>query len=82
MYRGKSVAFVIPARNEEKLIIPTLTGIPDFVDKIYVTDDGSTDNTAAFVRKFPSKKVMLLEHKTTQGPRGGYNHRLSGGKKG
>jgi glycosyltransferase involved in cell wall biosynthesis len=68
MYRGKSVAFVIPARNEERLITDTLNGIPDFVDKVYVTDDGSTDGTAAKISAHPSKKVVLLKHGTTQGP--------------
>jgi glycosyltransferase involved in cell wall biosynthesis len=68
MYRGKSVAFVIPCRNEEKLIIDTLKGVPGFVDIIYVVDDGSTDGTAGAVRAYPDKRVKLIIHEKNQGP--------------
>ena len=37
---------VIPARNEEKHLPLVLATIPDYVDKVVVIDDGSTDNTA------------------------------------
>lgn len=68
MYRQKKIAFVIPCRNEEKLIVDTLKGVPDFADVIYVVDDGSTDNTPAAVRAHPDKRVQLIVHDKNQGP--------------
>ena len=45
MYRGLKVAVSIPAYNEELLITKTLSTLPEFVDYIYVTNDGSADLT-------------------------------------
>ena len=45
MYKNHSIAVVVPAYNEENLIKNTLTTIPDFVDRIYVINDASIDNT-------------------------------------
>jgi len=45
MYQGMSIGVVIPARNEAEHLPGVLSGIPSFVDKIVVVDDGSTDGT-------------------------------------
>ncbi len=42
LYRGKRIAIVVPAYNEEDLIAETLDGIPDYVARVYAVDDGST----------------------------------------
>lgn len=39
------VGVVIPARNEAEHLAEVLSTIPDFVDKVVVVDDGSTDGT-------------------------------------
>jgi len=50
MYHNKTVAVVIPAYNEEKQIRMVIETIPDFVDRIIVINDNSTDRTAEIVQ--------------------------------
>ena len=50
MYQGMSIGVVIPARNEIEHIGGVLDTIPDFVDKVVVVDDGSTDGTGELVK--------------------------------
>ncbi|MFC7098977.1 glycosyltransferase family 2 protein [Halobaculum marinum] len=45
MYRGHTVGVVIPAYNEEPFVRETVVTVPAFVDRIYVIDDASTDDT-------------------------------------
>ena len=66
MLEGKSVAVVVPAYDEEKLIGTTLSGIPDFVDRIYVVDDASRDGTAEAARS-AGGRVELIQHEKNQG---------------
>jgi len=51
MYRGHTVGVVIPAYNEEPFIRETIVTVPAFVDRIYVVDDASTDDTWAEIRR-------------------------------
>jgi len=64
---GKSVAVVVPAHNEERLIGDTLAGIPPFVDRVFVVDDASTDETAARVRGSTDSRVRLLSRERNGG---------------
>jgi glycosyltransferase involved in cell wall biosynthesis len=64
---GKRVAVVVPAHNEETLIAETIRGIPDFVDRIYVVDDHSSDGTAAAVKALNVSRVELIEHERNEG---------------
>lgn len=45
MYNGNSVGVVVPAYNEGDHIRRVIENIPPFVDRIYVIDDASTDDT-------------------------------------
>jgi len=70
MYREKTIAVVVPAYNEEKLIVRVLETMPDWVDKIVVVDDASKDNTVGEVKKFEEAlggRLILLEHEKNQG---------------
>src|SRR5918995_5415216 len=60
MVDGKRVAVVVPAHDEELLIATTLAGIPEFVDRIVVVDDASSDDTAGVVRSFGDPRVELV----------------------
>ena len=40
MFRAKNVAVLIPAYNERAFIQKTLMGLPPFLDRIVVIDDG------------------------------------------
>lgn len=52
MLNGKTIAVVIPAYNEERQILSVLKTIPDFVDRILVVNDCSTDRTANIVKEY------------------------------
>ena len=67
MLEGKRVAVVVPAHDEERLIATTLGGIPGFVDRIIVVDDGSTDATTERVRSFGDARVELVVHERNRG---------------
>ncbi len=81
MLEGKRVAVVVPAHNEEKLIGETIRGIPEFVDRIYVVDDLSTDGTVDAVRTLADPRVELIEHERNLGVGGailtGYHRALA-----
>ena len=62
MLEGKRVAVVVPAHNEEELVVATLQGIPGFVDRIYVIDDASTDETAERARSVDDPRVEVVVH--------------------
>jgi glycosyltransferase involved in cell wall biosynthesis len=55
MYRGKTVAVVVPAYNEEGFVGEVIDTLPKFVDRVYVVDDGSTDGTRAEVERHAAK---------------------------
>lgn len=69
MYRSKKISLVIPAYNEERLIQPTLESVPDVIDRIYVIDDGSTDNMADIVQKcaLNDNRIELIKHEKNMG---------------
>lgn len=70
MYRGRTVAVVVPAYNEEKLIGRVIETMPDFVDRIVVVDDCSPDGTAEVVRRYEGGtegRVVLIELERNEG---------------
>jgi glycosyltransferase involved in cell wall biosynthesis len=69
MYREKKISLVIPAYNEERLIVPTLESVPELFDKVYVIDDVSTDGMAEVVRQcaIEDPRIELIQHPINMG---------------
>src|SRR6478672_13550644 len=69
MLEGKRVAVVVPAYNEATLLPDTLAGIPSFVDRVYVVDDASTDETAERARAVAAvdPRVEIVQHERNRG---------------
>ena len=70
MYNEKTVAVVVPAYNEEKLIDRVVTTMPEFVDKIVIVDDSSKDQTVEKVHLLSTTypgRLILIEHAINRG---------------
>src|SRR3989337_3744495 len=70
--RGKKrIAVVVPAYNESALIGRVIQTMPAYVDRIYVVDDKSRDNTVATVKNHikrgDRKGVMLIRLEKNSG---------------
>jgi glycosyltransferase involved in cell wall biosynthesis len=68
-YRGKRIAVVVPAYNEEELIGETLSGIPDYVARIYAVDDGSSDRTGEIIEDYARRdsRIVPIHHNPNRG---------------
>lgn len=69
MYRDHRIAVVVPAYNEEELIVETLSGMPDWIDHVYVVEDGSTDRTLERIREREAgdARIRPVIHEKNQG---------------
>ena len=66
MLEGKTVAVVIPAYDEERLVGSTIQGLPAFVDRIIVVDDASKDATGERAAAADSR-VEVVRHERNAG---------------
>lgn len=70
MFRGKRIAVVVPAHNEQLLIAQVIDTMPTFVDRIFIVDDLSSDKTKEIVRSYEEndpKKICLIAHTVNKG---------------
>lgn len=69
MIQNKSIGVVVPAYNEGKLIEQVLDTMPDFVDKIIVVNDGSTDGTKEKIleKQKINDRIYLYNHLQNKG---------------
>ena len=61
MLKGKAIAVVVPAYNEEKQIGRVISTMPEFVDRIVIVNDNSTDSTEQIVNEY-----LKTEHNQTK----------------
>lgn len=70
MFQSHSIAVVVPAYNESLLVGKVIETMPPFVDRIFVVDDKSPDNTADVVEHYVTadpRRVILIRHEANQG---------------
>lgn len=64
---GRTLAVVIPAYQAERSVREVIGRIPACVDWIIVTDDASTDGTAAALKQISDPRVCILRHEQNMG---------------
>ena len=70
MFEGAKVAVVIPCYNEGHLIARVIETMPDFVDRLYLVDDCSHDDTVDVLGRFVDEnpdRIRLIVHDVNQG---------------
>ena len=61
------IGVVVPAYNEERLIGPTISGMPSYISRIYVVDDCSKDGTPDVVKGLADRRVVYIRHEVNKG---------------
>jgi glycosyltransferase involved in cell wall biosynthesis len=70
MLVDQRLAVVVPCYNEQTLIRRVIETMPGTVDRIFVVDDKSTDDTASIVQEYVEKapqRIVLIRHADNQG---------------
>jgi glycosyltransferase involved in cell wall biosynthesis len=68
MLEGNKIGVVVPAYNEERLIGRTLSSIPEYVDRIFVVNDGSTDETGDIIENHAENgRITYIDHHENRG---------------
>jgi len=61
------IGVVVPAYNEELLLADTIKGIPGYVTRIYIIDDGSKDHTPEVIESITDPRVKAVRHEPNKG---------------
>ena len=67
MYRQLRVAVVVPAFNEERAVAAAIASVPEFVDRIVVVDDASTDATSTRAQGVGAGTAIVVRHDENRG---------------
>lgn len=70
MFQGKTVGVVVPCHNEETQIGTVIETMPDYVDRIIIVDDVSSDRTVEVVEGYVSRypgRIRLIKHEKNRG---------------
>ena len=69
MYKGRTLCVVIPVFNESSQIEKVIESLPDYVDRIVVVDDASTDDTGDRIFRCQAAypHLVALRHDVNQG---------------
>src|SRR5271165_1987847 len=57
VYKSQRITVITPCLNEEQGIEQVLRRMPDFVDRVIVVDNGSTDRTSDVARSFGAEVI-------------------------
>ncbi|WP_255194926.1 glycosyltransferase family 2 protein [Halorarius litoreus] len=94
MYKDHTVSVVVPAYNEEDSVGEVIRTVPEFVDRVYVVDDGSTDDTWSEIQRHAAavneahdgeldRHIVPIQHEQNRGVGGaiktGYQQSLADG---
>lgn len=64
MLNGHFISALLPALNEEKNIGRVIEALPEFIDQVFVVNDGSTDRTAEVAAE---KGAIVITHAKNKG---------------
>ena len=69
MLKNNKISVVVPCHNEETQIESVVNGIPDYIDKIILIDDKSSDNTSTIIKQLENNnsRVISIFHNDNQG---------------
>jgi glycosyltransferase involved in cell wall biosynthesis len=70
MYKNKKIGIVVPAYNEENFISKVINGVPEYIDRVYVVNDGSQDRTgeiAESLAAMQSFRTKVIHHERNEG---------------
>jgi glycosyltransferase involved in cell wall biosynthesis len=67
MYKGHTVATILPCYNVGGFVRPVIETMPAFVDTIIAIDDASTDDTLAVLRAIQEPRLIVITHRQNTG---------------
>lgn len=67
LFKRYKIGVVVPAFNEEVLLSETIKGIPEYVSRIYIVDDCSSDRTPEVIKNLADPRIISLRHEVNMG---------------